>query len=249
MNVLTVHNLKGSVGKTVSAVHLAWLAARSGYKNLLWDLDLQGAASFYFHSKPKLNGGLARLLDDSSRVRQAIRETFYERLNLLPADASFHNLDIAVDGDKKLHKRIGRLLKPLRRDFHMLFIDCAPGLSLGAESSLAAAITLLIPTIPTPLSVRALEQVLEFVHDSQLTALGVMSFSTLVVRRQRVYVTAIQKFLQGDIKALAHYSPYATDVERIGVTRQVLAQFSPRSSAALAYQSLWTKIAQRITAR
>ena len=249
LNVLAVHNLKGGVGKTASAVNLAWLAARSGYKTLLWDLDPQGAASFYFRIKPKLKGGLGRLLGDSSRVRQVIKATDYERLDLLPADASFHNLDIAVDAYKKPHKSIGRLLKPLRRDYHMVFIDCAPGLSLSAESILTAGTTLLIPTIPTPLSVRALEQVLELVHDSQLTGLDVLPFFTLVDRRKRVHVTTIQKFLHGDITALAHYIPYAADVERMGVTRQVLAQFAPRSSAALAYQSLWTEIEQRITAR
>jgi len=57
MKIIATYNLKGGVGKTSTAVNMAYLAAKDGYRTLLWDLDPQGAASFCFRVKPKLKGG------------------------------------------------------------------------------------------------------------------------------------------------------------------------------------------------
>ena len=48
MRVFATYNIKGGVGKTATAVNLAYLAAASGARTLIWDLDPQGAATFYF---------------------------------------------------------------------------------------------------------------------------------------------------------------------------------------------------------
>jgi len=47
MRIIAFYNLKGGVGKTASAVNIAYLAAQSNLRTLLWDLDPQGAASWY----------------------------------------------------------------------------------------------------------------------------------------------------------------------------------------------------------
>ena len=57
MKVIALYSLKGGVGKTASAVNLAYLCAQAGHRTLLWDLDPQGAASFHLRIKPKLAGG------------------------------------------------------------------------------------------------------------------------------------------------------------------------------------------------
>jgi len=62
VKVLAVFSIKGGVGKTATAVNLADLAARNGQRVLLWDLDPQGAASFYLRVKPRVKGGVEKLL-------------------------------------------------------------------------------------------------------------------------------------------------------------------------------------------
>ena len=50
MKVMATYNIKGGVGKTSTAVNLAYLSARSGRRTLLWDLDPQAAATYMFLS-------------------------------------------------------------------------------------------------------------------------------------------------------------------------------------------------------
>ena len=69
MRTIAVYNIKGGVGKTASAVNLSYMAARSGCRTLVWDLDPQGAASFYFRIKPKLKGGRKKAATSSSSKR------------------------------------------------------------------------------------------------------------------------------------------------------------------------------------
>ena len=56
MNVIALYNMKGGVGKTTTAVNLSYLAAASGQRTLLWDLDPQAASSFAFRVRPRVAG-------------------------------------------------------------------------------------------------------------------------------------------------------------------------------------------------
>lgn len=53
MFVASLYNLKGGVGKTASCVNFAYMAAKDGYKTLLWDLDPQGLPAFTTKRSPK----------------------------------------------------------------------------------------------------------------------------------------------------------------------------------------------------
>ena len=101
MRIIAVYNIKGGVGKTATAVNLAWLSAQSGARTLLWDLDPQGAASFTFRIKPGVAGGGKRLVKGGDAVTDSIKGTDFERLDVLPADFSYRNFDIVLDSEKK----------------------------------------------------------------------------------------------------------------------------------------------------
>jgi chromosome partitioning protein len=86
VKILATYNIKGGVGKTATAVNLGFLAARDGYRVLLWDLDPQGAASFLFRIKPRVKGGGQALIHGKRPVDGAIKGTDFDNLDLLPAD-------------------------------------------------------------------------------------------------------------------------------------------------------------------
>jgi cellulose biosynthesis protein BcsQ len=75
VRVLATYNIKGGVGKTASAVNLSYLAARSGYRTLIWDLDPQGAASFYYRVKPRIKGGGKKLVRGDLELDSRIKAT------------------------------------------------------------------------------------------------------------------------------------------------------------------------------
>ena len=97
MKILATYNIKGGVGKTASAVNLAWMAARDGIPTLVWDLDPQAAATYYFRIKPKIKGGGRGLVSGKHALEDLIKGTDFEGLDLLPADFSYRHLDLLLD--------------------------------------------------------------------------------------------------------------------------------------------------------
>nr|VFK21598.1 MAG: CobQ/CobB/MinD/ParA nucleotide binding domain-containing protein [Candidatus Kentron sp. LPFa]VFK28635.1 MAG: CobQ/CobB/MinD/ParA nucleotide binding domain-containing protein [Candidatus Kentron sp. LPFa] len=74
------------MGKTATAVNLAYLSVRDGYRTgAIWDLDPQGAASFYFRIKPKVKGGVDALPDKRRELHEILKETDFPSLDLIPS--------------------------------------------------------------------------------------------------------------------------------------------------------------------
>ena len=105
MKVIAVYNIKGGVGKTAACVNLAYTCAKSGVKTLLWDLDSQGASSYYFNVKPEVKGGTKKLFKTKA-ISKLVKETDIECLDLLPADFSYWHMDLFLDSEKKPKKQM-----------------------------------------------------------------------------------------------------------------------------------------------
>jgi len=110
MKILATYNIKGGVGKTSAAVNLSYLAAADGLRVLLADLDPQAAATFLLRVRPRVKGGGTALIRGSGELDKAIKGTDFERLDLLPADFTFRNLDLILDDTKKPTRRLARRL-------------------------------------------------------------------------------------------------------------------------------------------
>ena len=185
MKVIATYNIKGGVGKTATAVNLAWLAAQEGAPTLIWDLDPQGATSYYFRIKPRIKGGGKKLLQGKRDLDGYIRGTDYHWLDLLPADFSYRNMDILLDHTKKPEQQLRRLLKPFRNEYYYVFLDCPPSISLTSENVFAAADALLIPTIPTTLSLRTYRQIIRFFRHNDMDTIKLLPFFSMVDRRKQ----------------------------------------------------------------
>ena len=160
MKVIALYNIKGGVGKTAACVNLAYSCAKCGMKTLLWDLDSQGAASYYFNVKPEVKGGTKKLFKTKA-IDELVKETDIEFLDLLPADFSYRHMDLFLDGEKKPKKRMSEFLSRFEDDYDVLFLDCPPSFSLVSENIFNSADVMLVPIIPTTLSLRTYEQILD----------------------------------------------------------------------------------------
>jgi len=240
MKVLATYNIKGGVGKTSSAVNLAYLAARFGARTLICDLDPQGAASYCFRIKPRVKGGGKRLIRGAGSLDRSVRETDYEGLDLLPADFSYRHLDLVLDGPKH-PRRLARRLRSLADRYDYLFLDCAPSISLVSEAIFAAADALLVPTIPTTLSARTLKQLARHLR-RQETDVRVLPFYCMVDRRRALHRKMCDAVRTGPFPMLETCIPASSLVEQMSARRAPLATFAPNSAAAIAYARLWAEV-------
>ena len=242
VRVVATYGIKGGVGKTSAAVNLAALAAAEGRRTLLWDLDPQGAAGYLLRVKPKVKGGSLGLLTGQRDLDEAVKSTSVDGLDLLPADVTIRGADAALEEAKRPEKQLGRLLKTVRDDYDLVFLDCPPGLSLLSENVFAAVDILLLPLVPSPLSLRTYEQLLEF-----LTALDgpkprVHPFFSMVDGRKRLHAEVRAELMQRTPSVLTGWVPAASAVERMGLTRRPVVLSEPAGRAAQGYRDLWSEL-------
>lgn len=242
MKTLATYNIKGGVGKTSTAVNLGYLAAQNNYKTLIWDLDPQGASTFYFRVKPKVKGGGENLINGKSELDGLIKATDYKGLDLLPADFSFRNLDLQLDTRKKPTKRIKKLLAPLQSEYDLIYLDCPPNISLLSESIFEASDILLSPIIPTTLSIRTLTQLKKYLDKNRLTELKLIPFFSMVDKRKTLHKEIMEKMYGIEANLLTTSIPYASDIERMGIERQPLGGFVNNSRSLEAYRNLWMEL-------
>lgn len=162
---LALVNNKGGVGKTTSAVNLAAGLAAEGRRVLLADLDAQGSASLSLGlSRSDLQPGTAEVILDGRFIRDAIRASCVEGLDILPGSLGLASADLAlsdVDGREAVLKTA---LKPVRADYAFTILDCPPSLGLLTVNALVAADFFLVPVPPDFLALSGLVNLLEAVE-------------------------------------------------------------------------------------
>lgn len=245
MRVLATYNIKGGVGKTATAVNLAHLAADEGYRVLLWDLDPQGAASFLFRIRPRVKGGGKALISGKRPVDDAIKGTDFENLDLLPADFTYRNLDLHLDSQRESLTRLRDLLRPLRREYDLVVLDCPPSISLLSENVLHAADLLVVPLIPTTLSVRTMEQLTDFVSAFDRSRPRVVAFFSMIDRRKRLHREIAAELPSGPVDVAATAIPALSVIEQMSLRRAPVTASAPRSQASRCYRDLWQEIRVR----
>ncbi len=246
MPTIAVYNIKGGVGKTATSVNLAYLASRRGLRTLLWDLDPQGAASHYLRVDDGADTSSRRLLNKKKGLAGAIRGSDYANLDVIPSNLKLRSLELAVNEFKKPTRRLTKVLAPLLDDYDIVFLDCAPNLSLVTDNIFAMADWLLIPVIPTHLSVRGYQQLKTYSQQQKLATTHLLPFFSMVDRRRRLHLELATDFAETYPEVLPTYVPYTSQVERMGERRAPVLEFAPRSPGGQAFVALWEALAARI---
>lgn len=243
MKVLALHNLKGGVGKSAAAVNLAALAAADEVPTLLWDLDPQGAASWYFHGE----GGdskARKLFESGSAASRLAKPTEYPNLSLIPADFGYRYLDIVLKKVEPPREALRRLLKAFAKEYRLVVLDCPPSLAHLADNVFTAADLVAVPVVPTFLSLRAFEQVQDYLRSEGLDAKKLRPFYSMADRRRSLHRELLENPPRLMAQGFNAVIPYSSTVERMGEHRAPLLAYAPAEDPArTAYAALWLEVA------
>jgi cellulose biosynthesis protein BcsQ len=249
MKIVAVTNIKGGVGKTTTAVNLAYLSAAAGQATLLWDLDPQGAATYTLRCDPSTHASAKKLVAGKRDLPELIVPGGYEHLDVLPSDFSYRNFDVHLSTRKHPTERLLRMSRSLRDVYATLFMDCPPGISLLSENVLRAADAVVVPLVPSPLSVRMLAQLRQFVEENQWSDLALLPFFSMVDRRKSLHQDMIASTRQQYPEMLSTEVPYWSDIERMSLRRAPLPAYAPASPSGQVYLALWQEIQARMAQR
>ncbi|KPQ29325.1 MAG: ATPases involved in chromosome partitioning [Marinobacter excellens HL-55] len=249
MRIIAFYSPKGGVGKTAAAVNMAYLASRENISTLLWDLDPQGAASFYLAGAEMVKGRkLSKLLEGKSPIARFIHDNVYPNLDFIPAHSSFRNFDIKLEQEEG-HNALKDLLAPLSEDTSLVILDCPPTLSRLTEQVLEAADKVYVPLVPTWLSLNSWNQLREFVKDKKLGNKKLRPFFSMVDRRKNLHREILAQGSELFGRQVPAAVPYASAVERMGEEGQPLELLAPYSPAAVEFRKLWVSVRKDLWAR
>ena len=246
MKIIAITNIKGGVGKTTTAVNLGFLSASAGTPTALWDLDPQGAATYVLRCEAGEQVSAKKLVSGKRELPELVVASGYENLDVIPADFSYRNFDVHLSERKRPTERLLKMSRALRDRYGMLLLDCPPGISLLSENVLRAADAVVVPMIPSPLSIRMLTQLQDFILANDWPDLRLLPFFSLVDRRKSLHQDLMASTREQFPALLVTEVPYWSAIERMSVRRAPIAAYAPGSAAGQIYVALWNEIAGRL---
>ncbi len=241
MKTIALYSIKGGVGKTAAAVNLSYLSSLLAPPALICDLDPQGASSYYFRIAASKKFNSDKFLKGNKKIFSNIKATDFENLDMLPSDFSYRNLDIELAEEKKPQKRLKKNLEELSDDYRFIFLDCPPNLTLLSESVFAASDLILVPLIPTTLSIRTFVQLKDFFVANKLDSSKIRPFFSMVEKQKKLHRDIINEF-GNTPELLTQMIPYNSEVEKMGIYRAPLNAVLPNAPASKAYRNLWEEL-------
>ena len=242
MKIISIYSMKGGVGKSATAVNLSYLSAKDGINTLICDLDPQSASTYYLKVKPSKGFNPDKFIKSANTIDRSIRGTSYNYLDLMPSKLHYRDYDHALDALKDSRTKLNQIFRELEGDYDIIFLDCPPGISLVSENVFYASDIILVPLIPTTLSIRTYLYMLKFFKKHNFDRKKIHPFFSMVEKRKSLHNLTVETTINKVNNFLKTWIPYRSDVEKMGIYRQPILEFAPSSDASISYKNLWEEV-------
>ena len=249
--IIACANQKGGVGKTTTVVSLASYLALDGHRVLLVDMDPQGnATSGLGIDRTTIERSVYDVLLASVPVSKAVQGTSVDGLNVLPSDRSLAGAEVELVPSSARERRLKQVLEVSGEDYDFILLDCPPSLGLLTVNALTAADSVIIPLQCEYYALEGLGQLMATVDlirehlNPGLKLKGVI----LTMHDGRTSLSAdvtaeVRRHLGTQVfKAVVPRSVRLAEAPSYG---QPIAEYSPSSRGALAYQTLTAELLER----
>ncbi len=250
--IISMCNQKGGVGKTTSTINMGACLAELGRRVLLVDLDPQGALSAGLGlTHDQIEDTIYDvMLDSQTSIHSAIQHTSVPNLDLVPANIDLSAAEIQMVNEVGREHTLARALRPIRRDYDFIIIDCQPSLGLLTVNALACSQGVIIPMECEFFSLRGLalltdtvEKVSERINfDLEVMGILVTMFDRRTKHAREVMDRVVEYF--GD-KVFDTVITRTVRFPETSVAGEPITSWAPSSQAAQQYRNLAKEVIER----
>jgi|TARA_B110000967_G_scaffold62505_1_gene64255 chromosome partitioning protein len=151
MQIISIINQKGGVGKTTTVINLAAGLAEQEKRVLVIDLDPQGNATtgLGLSNLENSSNTIYGVLNGTKLISEVTKKTQFKNLDIITSNVDLSGLEVETASDSRrafiLKRELTAYLNVSKGNYDYILIDCPPSLSLLTVMALVASHSLLVP--------------------------------------------------------------------------------------------------------